>query len=284
MMMKKLIVVAALLASGTVYAQPAESEGSGSARPDHGFAPPSDEGPPTNNELPGVGATEAPPEGTGHVEHAAHGDPTKNFNFAGDWWSYHGKDQYGGPLGDGKMIDPATGQVVMDPHDPTKPAEEETMSPPFLFMVLNFLILLALLVWKGGPIVGKLAAERHDQIKGALDEAAKLRQQAADKLAEYESKLKDADSQIAALVEGMKKDAEADKVRILENAERQAAQMKKDAEARIAAEIELARAQLTREVTAAAAAATEKLLREKMQPGDQAKLVGNFISNVQERA
>ena len=276
--MKKLILIAALLASGTVYAQPAEQEGSGSARPDHGFAPPSDEPPPGtqpepntgNKDMPGVdqaGATEA----AAHAGH--HGDPTEHFNFFG--FSYRGKDEYGGKFGDGQMVDPKTGAITK---------EEEPMSPPFVFMVLNFLLLMGLLVWKGGPIVRNLAAERHDQIKNALDEAAKLRQQAADKLAEYEGKLADADTQIKTLVDGMKKDAEADKARILENAERQAAQMKKDAETRIAAEIELARAQLTREVTAAAAAATEKLLREKMQPADQATLVGNFISNVQERA
>lgn len=281
--MKKLALLAALVLGGTAYAQPAEQDGSGSARPDHGYAPPSDEPPPgtgsepnaANKDLPGV--DQANPA---EAAHGGHGDPTQHFNFFG--FSYRGKDEYGGKFGDGQMVDPKTGQVVRDEHG--KAAEEEPMSPPFVFMVLNFLLLMGILVWKGGPIVKSLAAERHDQIKNALDEAAKLRQQAADKLAEYESKLADADTQIKNLVDGMKKDAEADKARILENAERQAAQMKKDAETRIAAEIELARAQLTREVTAAAAAATEKLLREKMQPADQATLVGNFISNVQERA
>ena len=272
-MLKKLIVIGALLAGGTVYAQPAESEGSGSGRPDHGFAPPSDEGPPSTNPEPTTGNPDMPgvDQAAAHGEH--HGDPTEHFNFFG--FSYRGKDEFGGKLGDGKMVDEKTGLTVN---------EEEPMSPPFVFMVLNFLLLMGILVWKGGPVVKNLAAERHDQIKSALDEAAKLRQQAADKLAEYESKLKDADTQIQTLVDGMKKDAESEKARILEAADRQAAQMKRDAETRIAAEIELARAQLTREVTAAAAAATEKLLREKMQPADQAKLVGNFISSVQERA
>ena len=284
--MKKYLIIAALLVGGVANAQPAEQTGSGSARPDHGFAPPSDEGPPDptpeprtgNPDLPGV--SQEPPKNAN--AHAGHHDPTQQFNFFG--MGYRGKDVYGGPLGDGKMVDPKTGEVVRDSHHPEKKAEEEPMSPPFVFMVLNFLLLMALLVWKGGPVVRKLAADRHDQIKTALDEAAKLRQQAADKLAEYEGKLKDADTQIKTMVDGMKKDADAEKARILEAADRQAAQMKRDAETRIAAEIELARAQLTREVTAAAAAATEKLLREKMQPADQAKLVGNFISNVQERA
>ena len=93
---------------------------------------------------------------------------------------------------------------------------------------------------------GRLArspSERHDTIKTALDEAAKLREQAADKLAEYEARIKDVDVEIKKLVEGIRADAEADKARILDNAAKQAAQLKKEAEQRIAAEIELARAQ-----------------------------------------
>ncbi|MBA3393561.1 MAG: ATP synthase F0 subunit B [Deltaproteobacteria bacterium] len=216
------------------------------------------------------GHGKSPTQGDDHG--AAHHDPSKHFNYLGAPFEHLGKDQYGGKYGDGKMVDPHTGEVVVG---------EEPMSAPFIYMILNFALLLGLLAWKGGPVARKAAVERHDQIKTALEEAAKLRQQAAAKLAEYETRLKDADSEIKKLVEGMRADAEADKQRILENAERQATQMKKDSELRIAAEIELARVNLTREVTAAATKATEKLLREKMMPGDQQKLVSTFISDIQ---
>jgi F-type H+-transporting ATPase subunit b len=203
-------------------------------------------------------------------------DPSKHFNFVGQkpghLFDYSGKDEMGGPFGDGKMTDPETGATI---H------EEEPASPPFVFVLFNFAILLGLLAWKGAPIARKVAEERHDLIKTALDEAARLRKQAADKLAEYETRLKAADAEIKQLVEGMRADADAEKKRILAAAEAQAAQMKRDAEQRIAAEIELARAQLTREVTAAAAAATEALLREKLTGGDQQQLVAGFISDVQ---
>ena len=206
-----------------------------------------------------------------HAKDDAHGhhDPSKHFNFFG--FGYRGKDVMGGPLGDGKMVDAHSGEVTDG---------EEAMSPPFVLMIVNFVILLGLLAWKGGPVFRKLAADRHDAIKTALEEAAKLRQQAADKLAEYETRLKDADAEIKKLVEGMRTDAEADKKRILAAAETQAAAMKRDAEQRIAAELEYARAALTREVTAAATAATEKLLREKLQPADQQRLVSSFIADV----
>jgi F-type H+-transporting ATPase subunit b len=203
-------------------------------------------------------------------------DPSKHFNFfglkPGHLFDYSGKDEFGGPFGDGKMTDPATGQTV---H------EEEPASPPFVFVLVNFAILLWLVVKFGGPLARKTAVERHDLIKTALEEAAKLRQQAADKLAEYEARLKAADAEMKQMIEAMRADAKSEEVRILAAAEAQAAQMARDAEQRIAAEIELARAQLTREVTAAAAAATEKLLRDKLTAGDQQQLVSRFITDVQ---
>jgi F-type H+-transporting ATPase subunit b len=233
----------------------------------------------------GAAGDSATPTGPGSEHHAnaganghdeGHGDPTQHFNFvgieSGHLFDYKGKDEYGGPMGDGKMVDPRTGRVVR---------EEEPASPPFVFMILNFALLLALLAWKGRPVAQKAAADRHDMIKQALDEAADLRKQAAAKLAEYESRLKKADAQIQEMVENMRAIARSDEERILAAAEAQAVMMRRDAELRIAAEIELARAQLTREVTAAAVAATEKLLRDKMTAGDQQQLVNAFIADVQ---
>jgi F-type H+-transporting ATPase subunit b len=210
------------------------------------------------------------------TEKAGHGDPSAHFNFFN--FGYRGKDAYGGKYGDGVMIDPKTNQPVQ--HGP-EVAPEEPMSPPFIFMILNFAILLGLLAWKGRPALRKVAEDRHDQIKTALDEAAKLREQAAKKLAEYESRLKDADTEIKKMVEGMRADAEADKKRILAAAEAQAAQMKKDADQRIAAEIVYARATLTRQVTDAAIAATEQILRAKETTEDQQTLVTAFIGDLQ---
>ena len=194
-------------------------------------------------------------------------DPSKHFNYTNV--HYSGKDEYGGPFGDGKEEAPE-GTL----H------EEEAMSPPFIFMVLNFVILMGLL-WKYLlPAGQKMAAERHDLIDSALKEAAKLRDQAKAKLAEYEARVKNLDAEIAKLVEGIRADAEGDKARILEQAQQQAATMKREAEQRIQAEIELARTALTKEVTLAASAAAEKLLKEKVTADDQRGLVATFIKNV----
>lgn len=249
------IGMALLIAPATVAAQ-AES------------VPPAPAEHASKGEQPAVG-------GHGEQHGAGHGDPSKHFNYlgleSGNLFDYRGKDVYGGKLGDGRMTDPATGTVK---------SEEEPASPPFIFAILNFVLLLALLAWKGRPAVRKVAAERHDMIKTALDEATALREQAAARLAEYEGRLKAADAQIKELIEGMRADAKKEEGRILAAAEAQAAMMKRDAELRIAAEIELARAELTREVTAAAVAATEKLLREKVTAADQQQLVAGFLTGI----
>ena len=208
------------------------------------------------------------PEEPGKMEEGGE-DPSAHFNFTN--FSYSGKDEFGGDFGDGKMIDEKTGRIV---H------EEEPMSPPFVLLLANFALLLIILAKYGAPAARKVARDRHDQIKSALDEAAKLRDEAAKKLKDYETRIKDVDAEIQKLVDGIRADAEADKKRILEQAEKQAAQMKRDADLRIAAEIELARTQLAREVSAAATKATEKILRDKTTPDDQNKLVSTFINGM----
>jgi len=195
-------------------------------------------------------------------------DPSKHFNYTN--FHYSGKDEYGGAFGDGQEQAP---EGLLH--------EEEPMSPPFIFMIANFAILMWLLIKYLWPAGQKLAIERHDLIKNALDEAAKLRDQAQAKLTEYETRVKDLDSEIKKLVDGIRADAEADKARILEQAAAQAASMKREAEQRIQAEIELARTALTKEVATVTAAAAEKLLKDKVTADDQRGLVSTFIKNVE---
>lgn len=227
------------------------------------------EGGPTPQGEPKKESVEAGVEGK-EKEHGAEEepDPSQHFNFTN--FSYSGKDEYGGKFGDDFETTP-DGRVL---H------EEEPMSPPFVFLLLNFALLLFILGKYGGPAARKLAEERHDAIASALAEAGKLRDEAQKKLAEYEARIKNVDDEIKKLVDGIRADAEADKGRILEAAKHQAEAMKKDAEQRIAAEIALARTQLTKEVTAAAVNATEKLVKDKATPDDQRKLVSSFIEGL----
>src|SRR5690242_10745114 len=109
------------LAAAPAHAQPAEKAGG------------SEVAKATANAASAAGESGEPGE--------AESDPSQHFNFVGlqpgNLFDYRGKDELGGPLGDGKMTDPATGQTM---H------EEEAASPPFVFVLVNFAILLALLL------------------------------------------------------------------------------------------------------------------------------------------
>ncbi|MEO8549770.1 MAG: hypothetical protein ABI678_07345 [Kofleriaceae bacterium] len=253
--MKKLILLLSLVISTFAYAQ----------------APDEPDKKSHDDAAAGMENSDSAGHEQGEKEAEGEPDPSSHFNYFN--FSYSGKDEFGGKYGDGVETD-TKGHV----HH-----EEEPMSPPFVFMLANFAILVWLLLKYLLPAGQQLAAERHDAIKNALDEAAKLRDQAKQKLAEYEARVNNLDAEIEALVDGIRADAEADKARILEQAQRQSAQVKKEAEQRIAAEIELARAQLTKEVTAAATQATEKLLKDKVTADDQRGLVSTFIKNVEQQ-
>lgn len=201
-------------------------------------------------------------------EHKGHADPSKHFNYFDI--GYKSKDVNGGKLGDGRL-----GNEPL--HDGQS---EQPMSAPFVLMLVNFGILLVLLAKFGGPPARKMAETRHDQIKGALDEAAALRRAAQDKLTEYTGKLASAQAEMDAMLASMRADVEAERLRIMANAEAQAAAVKRDAELRIAAEIQRARALLAREVSIAAAGAAEQILRERTTPADHTKLVDSFVTSM----
>ena len=106
--MKKLIF-AALLFAAPAYAQTAEGS-------------PDDTEARVHQDKPGEAKEGAEAEDK---------DPTRHFNFANV--HYLGKDEYGGTFGDGEQIDP----------DGAK-HEEEKMSPPFVFLLVNFGLFLPL--------------------------------------------------------------------------------------------------------------------------------------------
>ncbi|HLU68868.1 MAG TPA: F0F1 ATP synthase subunit B [Kofleriaceae bacterium] len=192
--------------------------------------------------------------GEGHgAHHGAAPPPPIN------WFQWHtGKDVLGGELEEG----------------------EEPMAPGLLFAILNFLVFAGLLVKFAGPKLATYLRTRHDSIKDQLSEAARLRQEARDKLEEYNRRIAGVDAEVQKLIGEIRAEAEAEKKAILDQARAQADAMKRDAELRIESEIARARQGLEREVVAAAVAAAEKILRERTTAEDQTRLFDSFIDSL----
>jgi F-type H+-transporting ATPase subunit b len=192
--------------------------------------------------------------------HGVHEDPTRTFNWTS--FSYKGKDLHGGTF------------------DTTEDPSDEAMSPPFIAMVFNFALLVGLLVWKLRSPARQFAEKRHNEIKSALDEAAKLRAEAQRQVEEYSRKVAEAEGEVEKLLSDIRADALAEKQRIIAAAEQQAEVLKRDADQRIAAEIERARRELEHDVVLAAIGIAEKLLREKTSTADHNKLIEGFLGDV----
>ena len=157
---------------------------------------------------------------------------------------------------------------------------EEAMPPGLLFALINFAVFLGLLVKFVGPKLAKALRVRHDLVKDQLAESARLRQDARDKLEDYNRRITGVDAEIAKLMAEIRADAEAEKQAILDQARVQAEAMKKDADRRIESEIARARQTLEREVVAASIAAAEKILRERTTPDDQARMFDGFVDTL----
>ncbi|HEY2747630.1 MAG TPA: F0F1 ATP synthase subunit B [Polyangia bacterium] len=156
--------------------------------------------------------------------------------------------------------------------------------PPFGFALINFVIFLGImsrLAWK--PLK-QYMADRHDSIAKNLDEAAKLRAEAEKTLARYQEKIGGIDREIDTLLAQIKKEAEAEKARIIATAEADAKRLKEDAERQIAAEIDRARRELRQGVIEAAVAAAEDSLKKNIGADDQRKMAEKYVHDVEARA
>jgi F-type H+-transporting ATPase subunit b len=162
----------------------------------------------------------------------------------------------------------------MDPGD-------EPMSPALAFVMLNFLIFAFILVWKAGPAVSSGLERRHNEIRDALAEAARLREQARAKLEEYRRKVANADREIATIVDDIKGAAESERERVMAQAQEQAEGIRRDTRERIEAELVRARAQIEREVVARAVEVATELLRKNASNEDHNALLTNFVRELE---
>jgi len=149
-----------------------------------------------------------------------------------------------------------------------------------LALVVFFVLLGAMGVFK---TIGKTLDERADAIKNELDEAKRLREEAAEMLASYQRKQREAESEAAAIVDQAKAEAKMLKTEarkeLTERLERRTAMAEQriaQAEAQAAAEVKAAAAEL-------AAAAAEEILKSKLKKTDLNKIVDADIKSVGDR-
>ncbi|HEX2567932.1 MAG TPA: ATP synthase F0 subunit B [Polyangia bacterium] len=160
---------------------------------------------------------------------------------------------------------------------PEQLREHRHMPPPFGMALINFCIFAFIMYRLAGQPLMESVRTRHLKIKKDLDEAAELRQAAAAKLKEYESRLAAVDAEVNGLINQLRAEAEAEKTQLIAQAEVEAERIRRDAESQIATEMLRIRRELRREVVEAAMATARKVLAENTTPEDQRRLAEQYL-------
>ena len=146
---------------------------------------------------------------------------------------------------------------------------------------LAFVILLALMYWKLFPPVKNLMEQRTQRIQDSIDDADRLRAEAAEVKANYEAELADAKAEAARIVDEAREQAGAVRADLQARAEADIAEMRERAAADVEASKRQAIADLQSEVSDIALGAAEAVIGRSLEdPEMQRQLVDDYIASV----
>ncbi|WP_419919738.1 F0F1 ATP synthase subunit B [Candidatus Poriferisocius sp.] len=144
-----------------------------------------------------------------------------------------------------------------------------------------FVVLLLLMRWKLFPVVKNLMDQRAARIQGALDDADRQKDEAAEVKARYEAELADAKAEAARIVEEARNQAASVRADLQARAEADIAEMRERAAADAEASKRQAIADLQSEVSDIALGAAEAVLGRTLEdPETQRQLVDDYIARV----
>jgi len=147
-----------------------------------------------------------------------------------------------------------------------------------------FVAFVALLVYYKVPgLITKALDERADAIRRELDEARRLREEAQQLLNDYQRKRREAEDEASAIIEQARREAETLAAETRQSLKESLERRTKLAEEKIAR----AEAQALNEVRAAAVdsaiAAAERIIRQKVTPDVNSRLIEQGIGEVKRR-
>ncbi len=144
-----------------------------------------------------------------------------------------------------------------------------------------FLVLLVLMKWKLFPTVKGLMEQRTQRIQDSLDDADRIKAEAAEVKARYEAELADARTEAARIVDEAREQAAAVRSDLQARAEADIAEMRERAAADAEASKRQAIADLQSEVSDIALGAAEAVLGRNLEnPETQRQLVDDYIARV----
>ena len=146
---------------------------------------------------------------------------------------------------------------------------------------INFLILAGVLVFFLRKPLSSFLKERSELLRKAIDDAAKARAEAAEKLAAIEARTAKLADEIAGMNAKMDVEAAAEASRLQETAAAEISRIRVQSEFTGEQEVKKAREELRREASLLTAQAAEELVRKTLSPEDQERLVRENLEKIE---
>src|SRR5512140_3164761 len=146
---------------------------------------------------------------------------------------------------------------------------------------INFLILAGVLVYFLRKPFSSFLKERSDLLRKSIDDAAKARAEAAEKLAAIETRTAKLADEIAGMNTKMDVEAAAEARRLQETAAVEISRIRAQSEFTGEQEVKKAREELRREASILTASAAEELVRKTLSPEDQERLVRENLEKIE---
>jgi F-type H+-transporting ATPase subunit b len=145
---------------------------------------------------------------------------------------------------------------------------------------MNFAVLLIVLVKVlSKPIANGLRA-RQQSIKEQFVDLEERKTEADNAYQTYEEKLASIEQEISEIIQSAVAQGETEKERIIDEANRAAEDIKRQAEMAIQHELAEAKLQLREDVANQAVVMAEELIRKNLQETDQVKLIEDYLAKV----
>jgi F-type H+-transporting ATPase subunit b len=193
-----------------------------------------------------------------------------------------------GAVDDGETPEAASGEEATESEDGEPPSMNlfdihDKKTVPYAVYVFNFGLLIWLYVTMGKKPIAEGLKARRESIAKEIEDAQKMKKEARQRAKKYQAKLEGLDEELASAKQGLIEAGEADKARIVREAEEKAARMNRDAAALLEQESRQVHDDLVNETVEAAVREAEELLKKRVMPEDHERLAEDFLASLGKR-
>ncbi len=152
------------------------------------------------------------------------------------------------------------------------------------YYIINFIVFVGILVYFGKKPLAASLEKRYQDVAKEMEAAKEAKSQAEQRLASYQAKMARLEEENQRMLAEMRVGTQAEMDQILAEARHQVTRLTADEALRLEQESKRLRDQLQREAAGKALQLAEAILRERMNPANQAKLIDKTVGELEQLA